>query len=189
MTDLSLHAEETCSKTKSNEDCSHQYTFSPEEKGPCVEPLNTYRPVELSPDIPHDDSRSSEKHQPSELNQVDEDDFPEGGPQAWLVVFGAFSAQFMIFGIINSTGALQDYLSSNQLRDNSPERIAWIFSVELFLAFFCSIYVGGLFDAHGPRVLVAIGSVALVFSMMMLSLCTGTSPLPFQTHVRIANHP
>ena len=79
----------------------------------------------------------------------------------------------MIFGIINSSGALLDYLSANQLRDNSPEQIAWIFSLELFMVFFCGIYAGGIFDAHGPRILVALGSLALVLSMMLLSICTG----------------
>lgn len=118
-----------------------------------------------------------EKTPPPTANR--DDGFPEGGLRAWLVVFGSFSAMFMIFGIINSTGALQDYLSSNQLRENSPEQIAWIFSLNLFMVFFCGIYAGGIFDTHGPRVLVVVGSLALVLSMMLLSLCTGLCCLCF----------
>ena len=183
MTDLSHHAEETCLKTKSVEGFGPSRTALTRTGDASKKSIDCDRPAESSSSTPHNHRKSSENHhgpQPCEFNEADEDDFPEGGLQAWLVVFGAFSAQFMIFGIINSTGALQDYLSSNQLRDYSPEQIAWIFSVELFLVFFCSVYVGGLFDAQGPRVLVAIGSVALVLSMMMLSLCTGI-PFPVQT--------
>ena len=51
----------------------------------------------------------------------DDSSFPEGGLHAWLVVLGSFSAQFTIYGIINSTGALQAYLLSNQLRATPPE--------------------------------------------------------------------
>lgn len=107
------------------------------------------------------------------INDHDEDSFPEGGLRAWLVVAGAFSAQFMVFGIVNSTGAFQSYLSLNQLRNSSAEQIAWIFSLELFLVFFCGIYVGSIFDRHGPHLLVATGSLAIVLSMMLLGLCTG----------------
>ena len=103
----------------------------------------------------------------------DDEDFPEGGLQAWLGVFGSFCAMFMVFGIVNSTGAFQDYFSSNQLRDYSSGQIGWIFSLNLFLVFLCGIYTGVIFDAHGPKVVLAVGSVAMVLSMMLLSFCTG----------------
>lgn len=103
----------------------------------------------------------------------DNQDFPEGGLRAWLGVFGSFCAMFMVFGIVNSTGAFQDYFGSNQLRDYSPDQIGWIFSLYLFLVFLCGIYTGVIFDAHGPKVVLAVGSVAMVLSMMLLSFCTG----------------
>ena len=103
----------------------------------------------------------------------DDEDFPEGGLRAWLGVFGSFCAMFMVFGIVNSTGAFQDYFSSHQLRDYSPDQIGWIFSLYLFLVFLCGIYTGVIFDAHGPKVVLAVGSVAMVLSMMLLSFCTG----------------
>lgn len=106
----------------------------------------------------------------------DDDDFPEGGLRAWLVVFGSFCAMFIVFGIVNSTAAFQEYFSSNQLRDYSPGQIGWIFSLNLFLVFFCGIHIGPIFDAHGPRVLVAVGSLAMVLSMMLLGFCTSSYP-------------
>ena len=107
--------------------------------------------------------------------EEDDDDFPEGGLQAWLVVLGSFSAQFIIYGIINSTGALQAYLLQNELKNSDPEQVAWIFSINLFMVFFCGIYAGRIFDTRGPRGLVAVGSGCLVLSMFLLSLCTGKS--------------
>ena len=103
----------------------------------------------------------------------DDEDFPEGGLRAWLVVFGSFCSMFMVFGIVNSTGAFQDYFSSNQLRDYSSGQIGWIFSLNLFLVFLCGIYSGRIFDVHGPKILLAVGSLASVMSMMLLSFCTG----------------
>lgn len=119
----------------------------------------------------------AEENKPTSQTPPEDDDdyFPEGGVQAWLVVFGSFSAMFMMFGIINSTGSLQAYLISNQLRENPPEQVAWIFSLNLFMVFFCGIYIGGVFDAHGSRQLVALGSFCLILSIMLLSLCTGRS--------------
>jgi hypothetical protein len=105
----------------------------------------------------------------------DDEDFPEGGLRAWLVVLGSFCALFMVFGIVNSTGAFQDYFSSNQLRGHASSEIGWIFSLNLFLVFFCGLYVGRIFDTHGPRILVAVGSLLLVLSIMMLGFCTSLS--------------
>ena len=104
-----------------------------------------------------------------------EDSFPEGGLRAWLVVVGSFAAMFMIFGIVNSTAAFQDYLATHQLQHYSPARVGWIFSVNLFLVFFIGIYAGRAFDAWGPRSLVAVGSIGLVASLMILGSCRGKS--------------
>lgn len=80
--------------------------------------------------------------------------------------------QFLVFGIVNSTAAFQEYLSLNELRGHSSGEIAWIFSIQLFLVFFLGLYVGPIFDAHGPRVLVAVGSVGSVLSMILLGFCS-----------------
>ena len=113
---------------------------------------------------------------PTTDSKDEDQDFPEGGLRAWLGVFGSFCAMFMVFGIVNSTGAFQDYFSSHQLRDYSPDQIGWIFSLYLFLVFLCGIYTGVIFDAHGPKAVIAVGSVAMVLSMMLLSFCTGAYP-------------
>lgn len=98
--------------------------------------------------------------------------YPEVGLEAWSVVFGAFCALFMVFGMVNSTAVFQEYFTSHQLRGYSQAQIGWIFSLNLFLVFFCGIYSGRVFDAHGPRLLIALGSLAITLSLFLLEFCT-----------------
>ena len=88
--------------------------------------------------------------------------YPEGGLRAWLVVYGAFSAMTASFGLMNSIGTFQAYLSTHQLANVDPSTLGWVFSIYTFLAFFCGIQIGPFFDAKGPRALVVAGTVCMV---------------------------
>ncbi|THV94191.1 putative MFS monocarboxylate transporter [Aureobasidium pullulans] len=98
--------------------------------------------------------------------------FPEGGLQAWLVVFGAWAGLFAGLGITNTIAVFQSYISTHQLADYSESSIGWIFSLYTFLAFFCGIYIGPIFDKYGPRWLIAAGVVCVVAAQMLFSICT-----------------
>ncbi|KAH6676692.1 major facilitator superfamily domain-containing protein [Halenospora varia] len=108
----------------------------------------------------------------SNTDEDDKDDFPEGGLKGWSVVVGSFCGSFSVFGIINSTAILLQYFEEHQLKDYSPGQIGWIFGFALFLTFFCGAPIGPIFDAYGPRALIASGSVLLIASMFLLGLCT-----------------
>ena len=171
-------AEDTCPKTSIDSGNAHRHstTFANYENGHrskrpsrFIEKDDTLSALAPSSTV---DAEKSANNRASDSSDDDED-FPEGGLRAWLVVFGSFCAMFMVFGIVNSTGAFQDYFSSNQLRGYSSGQIGWIFSLNLFLVFLCGIYTGVIFDAHGPKVVLAVGSLAMVLSMMLLSFCTG----------------
>jgi len=106
--------------------------------------------------------------------------YPEGGLQAWLVVLGSFSGMTASFGYMNTIGIYQAYLAEHQLSEYSESTIGWVFSVYIFLTFFCGVQIGPIFDAKGPRLLIAIGSVFLLLSEFLLGVCTsklGPSPL------------
>jgi hypothetical protein len=96
----------------------------------------------------------------------DDNTYPEGGLAAWLVVFGSFSGMVASFGILNSVGTFQAYLSTHQLDHHSPASIGWIFSIFAFITFFCGVQIGPIFDAKGPRWLVAAGSGFLFAGLM-----------------------
>lgn len=100
-------------------------------------------------------------------------DFPEGGVKGWLVVLGSFCAMLSLFGLINSAAVFESYFSTNQLAGNTPSEIGWIFSLYLFIVFFVGIQVGPVFDRFGARVLVAVGSLLIFLSLLLLSWCNG----------------
>ncbi|EIW52352.1 MFS general substrate transporter [Trametes versicolor FP-101664 SS1] len=103
---------------------------------------------------------------------ADTDAFPDGGAAAWLTVLGAFLALFCSFGQLNSFGTFQTWYAEHQLSHLPPSTIAWIGSLQLWVFFFSGGFVGRLFDAHGPRVILIFGTLILVFGTMMTSIST-----------------
>jgi MFS family permease len=47
---------------------------------------------------------------------------------------------------MNTLGIFQAYISTHQLSTYSEGTIGWIFSIYTFMAWFCGIFVGPLFD-------------------------------------------
>ena len=99
--------------------------------------------------------------------------YPEGGLRAYSVVFGSFCGMMAAFGFMNTVGTFQAYLSTHQLAHYSPSSIGWIFSLYVFLAFFCGIQIGPVFDAKGPRWLVVAGTVCLIVGVIGVAESTG----------------
>ena len=118
---------------------------------------------------------NDEPSTPNEGHFKDDHTYPEGGLTAWLVVFGSFSGMVASFGILNTVGTFQAYLSTHQLAQHSPSSIGWIFSIFTFLTFFCGVQIGPIFDAKGPRWLVAAGSILLFAGMMGVAESTSMS--------------
>jgi len=97
--------------------------------------------------------------------------YPEGGLRAWLVVFGSFCGMTAAFGFMNTIGVFHTYVSQNQLLGYSESTIGWIFSFYVFLAFFCGLQIGPVFDAKGPFWLMVSGGILLTAATMLLGLC------------------
>ncbi|OTB14327.1 hypothetical protein K445DRAFT_319138 [Daldinia sp. EC12] len=116
-------------------------------------------------------SSSSDRGDDNDNDDDDDDDFPEGGLAAWLVVFGSFCSMICLYGLINSVAVFESYFSTHQLAGYSSSTIGWVFSIYLFIVFFFGVQVGPIFDRHGPRLLVAVGSLLVVASQLILGLC------------------
>ncbi|KAF2490826.1 MFS general substrate transporter [Lophium mytilinum] len=97
---------------------------------------------------------------------------PNGGTRAWLQVLGGFFLFMNSWGIVNTYGVYQTYYERNLLHQKSPSSISWIGSTQAFLLIFISVATGPLFDlGYFIPVLLPLGSVLIVFGMMMTSVC------------------
>lgn len=99
-------------------------------------------------------------------------DFPDGGLQAWLVVFGGWCALFATFGFVSCIGVFQAYYETGPLASYSTSTISWITATEVWAMIFFGLIFGRVFDVYGPRWLLAIGTVVYIFGLMMTSLAT-----------------
>lgn len=95
---------------------------------------------------------------------------PDGGFDAWMVVAADFWCCFNTWGFTNSFGVFQTHYLANQLSDYDGATIAWIGSVQTFLLFFPSFFVGRLTDAGYVRPMMIFGTVIQVFALMMTSI-------------------
>ena len=125
---------------------------------------------------PISSNNSQKEAQRATSNIIIEDEFtyPEGGLRAWLVTFGAFCALFAGLGLMNTIGTFQAYLSLHQLKEYDDAQLSWIFSLYVFIVFFCGLQIGPYFDSKGPRILIFAGTVLIVLSMMLMGECTST---------------
>ncbi|KAJ2966365.1 hypothetical protein NQ176_g10185 [Zarea fungicola] len=99
-------------------------------------------------------------------------DFPDGGTEAWLVVFGGWCALFCTFGLVNCVGVFQTYYVSHILSQYDPSAVSWITSTQVFMMNFLGLFIGRLYDNFGPKWILRIGTVVYVFGLMMISLST-----------------
>lgn len=97
-------------------------------------------------------------------------DFPDGGKEAWLVVFGGWCALFCTFGLVNCVGVFQTYYVGGPLSDYKPATVSWITASQVFFMVFCGTVFGRIFDNYGPRNLLWGGTIVYVFGLMMVSL-------------------
>lgn len=150
------------------------------------------------PEGGHLEPSTVEQHVPTAQEvDINADGFPEGGREAWVVLFGTWCVLFCTFGLGNSIGVFQTYYVNHALREYSSSTISWITSFMQWVLNFLPIVVGSLplsllracesrvspggasdvttqwgfvFDKFGPKWLLASGTVIYVFGIMMVSL-------------------
>ena len=97
---------------------------------------------------------------------------PNGGIQAWTQVAGGFMLFFNTWGLLNTFGVYQTYYESGRLFEANSSDISWIGAVQSFMLLLTGLFSGPIFDRGYLRYLLVFGSFMVVFSHMMLSLCT-----------------
>lgn len=100
-----------------------------------------------------------------------DDTFPDGGTRSWLVVLGCFFLLMSSYGMMNSTGVLQNYFATHQLSEYSTSAVGWIPGVFTFFGLVLSVQIGPMFDRHGPTGILIFGTVAYVAGLLLLAEC------------------
>ncbi|AMD18621.1 HBL281Cp [Eremothecium sinecaudum] len=128
-------------------------------------------PLSVSKDV--DEFTNEKKTNDNEKFEYDDDDsYPDGGYQAWLVVLGAFMGILPIWGIATSLGVLESHISEHQLANVSSSVVSWIFSLHLMACSACCVFSGAYFDRNGEAHSILVGSVIFVFGIFMTSIST-----------------
>lgn len=141
----------------------------------------TEAPVEASG--PGDATGLSLEKPPTAASAVSlPESYPEGGLAAWAVVLGAWFSMFGGMGMMNTIATYQAYTLRHQLRRYSEGTAGWVFSIYTFLAFFCGVYIGPIFDKYGPTWLIIAGAACLITGLVSLSFCTGMFHTCFVRH-------
>ncbi|KAI0099697.1 monocarboxylate permease-like protein [Nemania sp. FL0031] len=117
-----------------------------------------------------DDSAS--EGQPGPPPGLNPADFPDGGLDAWLVVFGGSLILFCSFGLINCSGVFVEYYVNGPLSDYTSSDITWITSLQTFLITGSNLIMGRIFDSYGTRWILPIGTIVYALGLMLLSLST-----------------
>ncbi|KAI1433545.1 major facilitator superfamily domain-containing protein [Xylaria sp. CBS 124048] len=152
---------------------------SPVQASPLSEKDDSIVNTDTSPQTPADESGSpsppnekGDEESGRAVTVLRDETYPEGGLEAWLVVLGSWCGLVAALGLLNTIGTFQTYISTHQLSNYDEGTVGWIFSLFAALCFFCGVYIGPLFDKYGPRWLIGPGSVAIVVSIMITSICT-----------------
>ncbi|KAL1407927.1 hypothetical protein Q8F55_004723 [Vanrija albida] len=96
---------------------------------------------------------------------------PDGGFTAWSCAASASFVTFCLMGFVCSFGQLQEYYLSHQLANYSKSTVAWIGSVQATEVFIFSVIWGRIFDAHGARPLVLVGTTLSVVAVVAMGFC------------------
>ena len=96
---------------------------------------------------------------------------PDGGTRSWLVIVGSFFLLMATYGMMNSTGVLQNYFAEHQLSDYSTSAVGWVPGTFTFFGLVLSAQIGSLFDRYGPTGILITGSGCYVAGILLLAKC------------------
>lgn len=98
--------------------------------------------------------------------------YPEGGRKAWSTVFAGFIGLLCAFGLINTMGAIESYVSIHILTDTNSIALSMVFSIFIFLIMSVMMISGILFDKYGYKQLCFVGTVLTCGGVFATGSCT-----------------
>lgn len=119
-------------------------------------------------ELAHNDNETNGSH--ADIAIQDDAHFPDGGVNAWCTALGGFLAFIASIGFMSGGSVFQSYYITTTLSSSNPSDVAWIGSVQLWGCFFFGIWAGRLSDKYGPALPLGLGTVFMVFGIMMASI-------------------
>ncbi|KAH8197203.1 hypothetical protein TruAng_008620 [Truncatella angustata] len=96
---------------------------------------------------------------------------PDGGFKAWTQVAASWLIMFNVLGLLNTYGQFQAIYETDILQQETASAISWIGSAQFLICYVVCIFTGPVWDAGHVRFLLGVGTIIMVFGLMMLSLC------------------
>lgn len=123
----------------------------------------------ISEPIPPTQSTQSPSVHKPKVGERDEEEFPEGG-RGWIVIFASWIIMGTSYGFINSFGEYQNHYSVI-FPDTKQSVLTLIGSLQPFMIYSSGIPATILISRWGPRPVVALGGLTMIFAFMMMSIC------------------
>lgn len=98
--------------------------------------------------------------------------FPDGGYQANIVLLGSFIGLIADFGIANSMGAIESYVSVNQLKNLKQTDVSWVFSLHFGVMYFGGVFFGELFDRFGAKKPLIVSTLCITAGLILTAQST-----------------
>lgn len=117
----------------------------------------------------HDEAGSAPISDATSLRGEIDEQYPEGGIRAWLVVLGCWLALFASLGLMNSLATFKTYVATNQSIHLGPSIVGGAIFGYASLSFLLGVYAGPLFDKYGPRWLLLASTAFMVASLLLSS--------------------
>ncbi|KZT40159.1 MFS general substrate transporter [Sistotremastrum suecicum HHB10207 ss-3] len=98
-------------------------------------------------------------------------EFPDGGWEAWMTVFGSATLLFGTFGVVSSYGVFQAYYEETFSVGTSNSLISFTGSLQFFIQQFGGLLVGPIWDTTGVKYLLPVSAACTALSLFTLSVC------------------
>jgi MFS family permease len=99
-------------------------------------------------------------------------EYPEGGATAYITLVSCFLGLVAEFGLWNSTGAIESYIATHILVNESTTAISMIFALFSFFVMFGTMISGVIFDKYGGKQLCFTGTFMVTCGLMATANCT-----------------
>jgi len=96
---------------------------------------------------------------------------PDGGMMAWMQVLASWLIMFNVLGLLNTYGQFQTIYETDILQHETASAISWIGSAQFLVCYLVCIFTGPIWDEGHVRFLLGVGTLIMVFGLMMVSLC------------------